>query len=113
MPQSRTNLNPKSRRRKMGSKVSNPQRAEQADVTSGNQAESSVPMYSGGTQVAGSSQTSTQSRQPVMNTRKPKNRARNTKQAGTAKTRTNKTRGKNTGVKTVQKKVTRTPKSRK
>lgn len=113
MPQSRTNLNPKSRRRKMGSKVSNPQRAEQADVTSGNQAESSVPMYSGGTQVAGSSQTSTQSRQPVMNTRKPKNRARNKKQAGTAKTRTNKTRGKNTGVKTVQKKVTRTPKSRK
>lgn len=108
MPQSRTNLNPKSRRRKMGSKVSNPQRSQQADVTSGNQAESSVPMYSGGTQVAGSSQTSTQSRQPVINTRKPKNRARNTKQAGTVKTR-----GKNTGVKTVQKKVTRTPKSRK
>lgn len=113
MPQSRTNLNPKSRRRKMGSKVSNPQRSQQADVTSGNQAESSVPMYSGGTQVAGSSQTSTQSRQPVMNTRKPKNQARNTKQAGTAKTRTNKTRGKNTRAKTVQKKVTRTPKSRK
>lgn len=108
MPQSRTNLNPKSRRRKMGSKVSNPQRSQQADVTSGNQAESSVPIYSGGTQVAGSSQSSMQSRQPVMNTRKPKNRARNTKQAGT-----NKTRGKNTGAKTVQKKVTRTPKNRK
>lgn len=112
MPQPKTTLNPKSRRRKMGSRVTSPERTHNGNTvtnSNGNTSEGSdVPIYSGGNQVAGTEQTSIINRQPRRASVKKKSKLRTTKQ-----TKNSKRNKKSASTKIPKRSVTRTPKSRK